>query len=248
MDRMLFIAMSGAKEVAFSQANNANNLANANTDGFMQDFNQFRAQLLQGPGWESRTYSMDERPATDFTPGAIKVTGRPLDVTTNGDGFFAVLNRNQDEAYVRSASLQVTEAGLLVDVKGQPVLNAAGGQIALPPYDDVAIGSDGTISLIPAGAGANEWVVIDQLRLVSPPLNQLMKDLDGSVRLVAGAELPEQANVPMVSGALQTSNVNTVQALTTMIELSRKYEMQVKMMKTASDLASSTNQILSIRG
>ena len=42
MDRMLYVAMSGAKEVLLSQANNSNNLANANTDGFKQDFNIFR--------------------------------------------------------------------------------------------------------------------------------------------------------------------------------------------------------------
>ena len=47
MDRMLYVSMSGAKEVMLSQANNANNLANANTDGFKQDFNQFRAQQAQ---------------------------------------------------------------------------------------------------------------------------------------------------------------------------------------------------------
>ena len=246
MDRMLFISMSGAKETMLSQANNANNLANASTDGFKQDFNIFRAQHMEGPGWDSRTYALDERPATDFTAGAIKVTGRDLDVVTKADGFMAILSPVGDEAYVRTASMQVTEAGELVDVQGNSILNEGGAPIILPPYKQLAIGDDGTISIVPADAPSNQLVVLDQIRLVKPDPKNLEKGLDGFIRAKDGVAL-EQANVSVVSGALETSNVNTAEALVNMIELSRKYEMQIKMMSTAKNHAQKSDQLVNVR-
>src|SRR5690554_6251385 len=143
MDRMLYVSMSGAKEALMSQANNANNLANATTDGFKQDFNQFRAQHVEGPGWNSRAYSMDERPATDFSVGPIKVTGRDLDVAMKESGYMAVLTPAGDEGYVRSASMQVTNGGALVDIAGNPMLNVGGLPIVLPEFEQLHIGKDG---------------------------------------------------------------------------------------------------------
>jgi flagellar basal-body rod protein FlgF len=247
MDRMLYVAMSGAKEVMLSQANNANNLANANTDGFKQDFNIFRAQHMEGPGWHSRTYSMDERPATDFSAGAIKVTGRELDVVTKEDGFLAIEGPNGDEAFVRSASLQILSDGSLVDVKGNPVLNENGIQINIPPIKTMTIGSDGTISIVPAEEASNQLVVLDRLRLVKPDVQDLEKGLDGYTRLKDDAAPLGQENVKMMSGALESSNVNTAEALVKMIELSRKYELQIKMMSTSKTHAQKSDALLSLK-
>ncbi|MBD3611900.1 MAG: flagellar basal body rod protein FlgF [Hydrogenovibrio crunogenus] len=244
MNRMLYVSMSGAKEVMLSQANNANNLANANTDGFKQDFNQFRAQHVQGPGWNSRTYSLDERPATDFAPGAVKVTGRDLDIMTKENGFLAIQAPDGSEALTRSASMHLNPEGDLLDVHGNPVLNEGGAPINIPPAKSIQIGSDGTISFIPADSTNNLAVVLDQVRLVQPDIKQLEKGLDGYIRN-NGAEL-EQAPIRVVSGALESSNVNTVEALTNMIELSRKYEMQIKMMSTSKNHAQKSDSILKL--
>ena len=247
MDRMLYVAMSGAKEVMLSQANNSNNLANANTDGFKQDFNIFRAQHVQGPGMASRTYSMDERPATDYSAGAIKVTGNNMDIVTKEDGFIGVQSPLGDEAYVRSASMQILEDGSLVDVKGNPILNEGGTPINVPPIKSMAIGDDGTISIVPADSPNNQLVVLDQIRMVKPNIKDLEKGLDGFTRLKEGTNPLEQTPVSMVSGALESSNVNSAEALVNMIELSRKYEMQIKMMGSAKAHAQKSDSILSLR-
>ncbi|QCU90488.1 flagellar basal body rod protein FlgF [Thiomicrorhabdus sediminis] len=247
MDRMLYIAMSGAKEVMLSQANNANNLANANTDGFKKDFNVFRAQHVEGPGWESRAYSMDERPATDFSAGAIKVTGRELDVVTKEDGYIGIQAPDGSEAFVRTASMQVLENGDLVDVKGNPVLNESGTPINIPPTKSITIGDDGTISIVPADSPSNQLVILDRLRLAKPAAGDLEKGLDGYARLKEGAPEALQENVVVVSGALESSNVNTAEALVNMIELSRKYELQIKMMATTKSHAQKSDSLLSIR-
>lgn len=245
MDRMLYVSMSGAKEAMHAQANNANNLANANTDGFKQDFNQFRAQHMQGPGWHTRTYSMDERPATDFTPGAVKVTGRDMDVMVPADGFMAIQDPEGQEALTRTASMQVTTQGDLVDVLGNPVLNAGGAPINLPPFREIAFGSDGTISVIPVDAEDSVMVPIDQLRLVKPDIKELEKDLEGFIRFKGQGELGQE-NVKVLSGAVESSNVNTAEALIDMMEFTRKYEMQVKMMKTSKDHAQQSDKLLSL--
>ncbi len=245
MNRMLYISMSGAKEVMLSQANTANNLANANTDGFKKDFNEFRAQHVEGPGWNSRAYSLDERPATDFTAGPIKVTGRDMDIVTKENGFLMIQAPDGTDALTRTASMQITANGDLVDVHGNPILNEGGAPINIPPARGIHIGDDGTISFIPADSPSNELVVLDRLRLVKPDLKQLEKGLDGFIR-TKQEDLP-QADVKVVSGALEGSNVNTIEALTNMIELSRKYEMQIKMMQTTKRHAQASDKLLSMR-
>lgn len=244
MNRMLYIAMSGAKEVMLAQANNANNLANANTDGFKQDFNQFRAQHMEGPGWDSRAYALDERPATDFSAGGVKVTGRPLDIMTKENGFLAIQAPDGSEALVRSASLQITPEGDLVDIEGNPILNEGGSPINIPPAKAIEVGTDGTLSFLPADSATNLMVVLDQVRLVEPDIKNLEKGLDGYVRNT-GEEL-DQAVVKVSNGMLESSNVNTIQALTNMIELSRKYEMQVKMMSTAKTHAQKSDNLVKL--
>ena len=242
MDRMLYIAMSGAKEASLSQSNNANNLANANTDGFKKDFNQFRAQHMQGPGWDSRAYSLGERPATDFSPGAVRVTGRNLDIMTKENGFFAIRAPDGSEALIRTASMQITAEGMLVDEQGNMMLNEGGSEIVIPPAKQVEIASDGTISFLPAASADNLMVQLDQLRLVEPDIKSLHKGIDGYIR--SNGEELEQAAITVISGAKETSNVNTVEALTNMIELSRKYEMQIKMMSTSKNHAQKSDSIL----
>ena len=80
MDRMLYVAMSGAQQTMMAQTANNNNLANANTNGFRADLNAFRSMPVQGPGFESRVYAMTERASVDFTLGMVRNTDRDLDI------------------------------------------------------------------------------------------------------------------------------------------------------------------------
>ena len=65
MDRMLYVAMSGAKETLHAQAAVNNNMANANTPGFLADLQQFRSMPVFGAGHPTRVFTMSERPASD---------------------------------------------------------------------------------------------------------------------------------------------------------------------------------------
>ena len=152
MDRSLYIAMSGAKQTLLAQTTNANNLANAQTTGFKSDLEQFRSQPVYGAGYPTRVYAMTENPGTDLSHGAMQTTGRDLDVAIDGDGFIAVQGTDGKEAYSRAGDLRVTPDGLLQTGSGLQVLGQ-GGPISIPPADKLTIGGDGTISIIPMGAG-----------------------------------------------------------------------------------------------
>lgn len=247
MDRMLYIAMSGAKETSLSLAANSNNLANANTTGFKADFNQFRAMHVAGPGHDSRAYALSERPATDLSAGPMNYTGRDMDVAVANDDWLVIRTPKGDEGLVKTASLQIKADGSLVDIHGNPMLGAD-GPIVIPPAEKVDIGVDGTISIVPLGQPMQNLEIVGQLRIVRPndtSPKQMEKGLDGYMRSKAG--VTPQLDGRLMSGVLEASNVNTVQSLVDMISLQRKYEMQVKMMNTSNKNEEKNNQLLSLR-
>ncbi len=243
MDRMLFVAMSGATETMLAQANNNNNMANANTPGFLQDLNQFRSMPVFGDGHPTRVYAMNERPATSFVKGQMQQTGNDLDIAVRDQGWIAVQAPDGSEAYTRRGDLKVNANGILTNGAGLPVIGN-GGPVALPPEGKVEIGSDGSITIRPIGSTPEALAVIDRIKLVNPASEDLVKGDDGLMRLKGGNDADPDASVTVVSGAVESSNVNVVDSLVTMIELSRRYEAQVKMMKTAKEIDESAATIM----
>lgn len=245
MDRMLYLAMSGAKQMMQAQAVNNNNLANANTTGFKADLEQFRSMPVYGQGMPSRVYAMSERPGTDLAPGSFNTTGRDLDVAIRGEGWIAVQTPAGEEAYTRAGNLRVEADGILVNGAGQPLIGNSGGPITLPPFDAIEIGGDGSISIRPVGQPPNVLAEVDRIKLVNPAPDEITKGKDGLMHLIEERVVADpDAAVQLVPGALEGSNVNAVDAMVKMIELQRQYEMQVKMMKTAKDNDASAASIL----
>jgi flagellar basal-body rod protein FlgF len=243
MDDMLYVAMSGAKETLIAQAAATNNLANANTTGFLADLNQFRSMPVFGDGQPTRVYAMDERPGTGFDHGSLQHTGRDLDVAVKDGGWLAVQARDGSEAYSRRGDLRVDENGLLVTGNNLPVMGN-GGPIAVPPFEKIDIGADGTVSIRPLGAATDALAVLDRIKLVAPQYDQMEKGEDGLFRLKDGAEAEADPAQRLVSGALMSSNVNAVNEMVDMIELSRRFELQVKMMKTAEENADAAASLM----
>lgn len=246
MDRVLFLAMSGAKQTARAQAANTNNMANLSTTGFKADLNQFRSMPVYGEGQPSRVYAMSERPGVDTTPGPINTTGRELDLAIRGEGWFAVQTPDGEEAYTRAGDLQINSAGILETRSGYPVLGNSGAPIAIPPFEKIEIGVDGTLSVRPVGQAPNVLAEVDRIKLVNPDGAQIFKGEDGLMRSMDGERALPDANVRIVSGSLEGSNVSAVESLVKMIELSRQYEMQVKVMRTAKENDAATDQMLRI--
>lgn len=245
MDRMIYVAMSGAQQDMLAQAAATQNLANANTTGFRAELTAFRAQPVYGPGYPSRVYGMAESPGADFAPGTIQTTGRPLDVAVSGTGWIAVQAPDGSEAYTRAGDLRISTNGVLETANGRPVLGN-GGPIAIPPHQKLNIGSDGTVSIVPLGQQPNTLAVVDRIKLVNPPESDLVRGPDGLFLPRNGKPVPPDASVRLVSGALESSNVNAVGAMVRMIELARSFDMQVKMMQVARKNDQAATQLMQI--
>ena len=248
MDRMLYVAMTGAQQTLQGQGLISHNLANVNTVGFRKDLADFRSMqaFSDDPALPSRVYSMTERPGIDLTEGKVMTTGRDLDIAIKGEGWIAMQMPDGSEAYTRNGELQLDADGQLTTANGHPVLGN-GGPIAIPPAEKIQIGEDGTISIRPLGETPDNLVVVDRILLVKPTGdNPIYKDETGFMRMREGDAAPPDATVRIVSGALEGSNVNPAEALVSMIDASRRFELQVKMMSTAQDNASATDQLLKL--
>ncbi len=245
MDKMLYLAMSGASQNTLAQRAHANNLANLSTSGFRRDFEQARSMPLFGDGYPARVYAMSERPATDFTPGSLQETGNELDVAIEGQGWLAVQAPDGSEAYVRTASMKIDALGMLRTGSGLPVLGNA-GPIAVPPQQQIEIGQDGTISIRSLGEAPNVVAQVDRIKMVNPDPKSLVKGEDGMIRLKEPATQPADANVRLTSGFLESSNVNAVAEMTSMLALARQFELHVKMMRTAEDNASAVARVMQL--
>jgi len=245
MDRMIYLAMAGAKQVALGQASNNHNLANVSTSGFRADLDAVASLPVHGPVHPSRVYASDERAGVDLSPGAINSTGRDLDVAINGDGFFTVQAPDGSEAYTRAGDLRLSPDGLLTTGAGHPLIGN-GGPVALPPFERIEIGADGTLSIQPLGQPGAALAAVDRLKLVKPPAEQIEKGADGLLRMAGGRPADPDAAVTVVSGALESSNVNPVDALVKMIELARLFEMNVKAKNAARENDASTTSLLKL--
>ena len=245
MDKLLYVAMSGASENAIAQKAHANNLANVSTNGFQRDLEQARSIPVFGEVMPSRAYAMSERPGTDFSGGAMIDTGRDLDVAVKGDGWIAVQTADGGEAYTRSASLNVDALGILRAGNGLPVMGN-GGPIAVPPQQQIEIGVDGTISVRSMGEGPKVMAQIDRIKLVNPDMKNMEKGADGLIHTKDGKAAGADGTVQVESGFLQASNVNAVEEMTSVLTLSRQFELHIKMMKTAETNDESMARVLQI--
>jgi flagellar basal-body rod protein FlgF len=243
VDKLLYVAMSGASENAIAQKAHANNLANVSTNGFQRDLEQARSIPVFGEVMPSRAYAMSERPGTDFSGGAMIDTGRDLDVAVKGDGWIAVQTADGGEAYTRSASLNVDALGVLRAGNGLPVMGN-GGPIAVPPEEQIEIGADGTISVRSLGEGPKVMAQVDRIKLVNPDMKNMEKGADGLIHTKDGKAAGADGTVQVESGFLQASNVNAVEEMTSVLTLSRQFELHIKMMKTAETNDESMARVL----
>jgi flagellar basal-body rod protein FlgF len=237
MDRLLYVAMTGAKQLMQEQALVSHNLANVSTTGFRADLARFEAAPIEGPGYPSRVNTVASGLGFDHSQGTLVETGAVLDVAIDGAGWLAVQAPDGSEALTRGGSLRVNAVGLLETERGELVLGD-NGPLAVPPYTQIALASDGTLSIVPQGQGPQTLAQVGRLRLVNPPPADLEKRLDGLVRVKNGGAAEPDAGVKVASGFIETSNVGVADALVDMIEIARQFEIAVKMMHTADENAS----------
>ena len=240
MERLIYTAVSGAELNNTALRIAANNLANASTPGFKADMEQAQATMITGDGFRTRYQAKLMPTTTNLADGMVMDTGRDLDVAIGEGGFIAVSDVNGDEAYTRAGNLSVDADGF-VNINGYRV-QGENGDIQLPEYGDISISDDGTINLMPIGGGviAQE----DRVKLVSTE-NNLFKGADGLLRDAQNPVLAQDQTIRLRSGKLEGSNVNAIEEMINTMNITRQFEMNIKMMKTADELAVSGNKLVS---
>ena len=240
MDRLIYLAMSGAKATMQRQETLANNLANVSTVGFRAELAAFRAVPVEGSGASTRVYSLESTPGYDASPGQVAATGRNLDVAMKGASWLAVQGLDGTEAYTRGGSLDINADGNLVTTSGLTVLGD-GGPIQVPPDTQVGIAADGTVSATDTNGRSTS---IGKLKLVTPEA-PLTRGIDGLFRAGTG-DLSADPLARVQDGALEGSNVSAVETMVAMIAAARQFEAQMKSLSTAEGNDKAASQLLSV--
>lgn len=241
MDRLIYLAMSGAKATLQRQETLANNLANVSTVGFRAELAAFRAVPVQGSGASTRVYALESTPGHDTTPGQVAATGRPLDVAMQGGAWLAVQGLDGTEAYTRGGALAISADGTLVNHAGHTVLGD-GGPIQVPQGAEASIAADGTVN---ARAANGQVSSIGRLKMVTPEA-PLARGEDGLFRAGDGASLDADATARLQDGALEGSNVSAVETMVAMIAAARQFEAQMRSLSTAEANDKTAAQLLSL--
>ena len=236
MDRLVYVAMTGAKQLMQAQTLVSHNLANANTHGFRADLARFEPSPVSGAGFPTRVNVTATAAGFDHASGVLINTGRDFDLAVDGSGWIAVQAAEGLEAYTRAGAFNVNALGLLETRRGELVLGD-NGPLSVPAHVQVSVGTDGIVSIVPQGQGPETLAQVGRIKLVDPDPTLLEKRPDGLVRLADDAVAEPDASVKLVSGFLESSNVNIAEAMVSMIELARQFEIGVRMMRLADENA-----------
>jgi len=250
LNRAVYIPLSGALMQEKRLEVLANNLANVNTNGFKEDRPVFET-ILTGNKESSPTiplpisasrnaltpslYNLNRTllafsgMKTDFSPGALKKTGNPLDLALEGDGFFSIRTPER-VMYTRDGSFTLNAGGELVTHEGFTVLGE-NGKITIDAAEssDISVGQDGTILV-----NGNE---VDKLKTVAFSRPYPLKKVGNSMFSLTVPKNEGEADVDVAvrQGYLELSNVNVVKEMVMMVEVNRAYESYQKVIQGIFD-------------
>ena len=260
MDRLIYTAMTGASTAQHRQTVLANNLANVSTNGFKRAtavFEDLMYQNLRQVG--ANTAEQAELPtglqvglgvrtvatSRNFTQGSLQQSGNALDLAVNGGGFFQVQMPDGTTGYTRDGSFQLDAQGRMVTSSGYPL--TAG--ITLPAESQsITVSSDGVVTAklpgnpVPQQVGNIELANFINAAGLEPLGQNLFAESLASGNPITGA--PGSTGLGTVmQGMVETSNVNVVQELVTMIQTQRAYEMNSKAIQTSDQMLQRLSQL-----
>ena len=260
MIRSLWISKTGLDAQQTNLDVISNNLANVNSNGFKRSravFEDLLYQTLRQPGAQSSQQTQvptglqvgtGVRPvATErmFTQGNLQQTGNALDLAINGQGFLQVQMADGSTGYTRDGSLHVDAQGQIVTSNGNVLLPA----VTVPSNaQKVTIGSDGIISVQLPGQVAPASVGAIQLANFINPAG--LQPLGQNLYTETAASGTPQVNTPGTNGLgsvsqgyVETSNVNVVEELVSMIQTQRAYEINSKAISTSDQMLQRLSQL-----
>ncbi len=241
MENQLLIGLSRQMVLERQMDVVANNVANLNTTGFKADNSLFEQYLMPvarenrfNPADRLVSFVNDRGTWRDMSPGSVQVTGNPLDVAIDGDGFL-VVQTPAGERYTRNGALQINSQGQLVTTDGLPVLGDNGPIVFQSTDHSISIAADGRVTVV-EGAATNTESTRGTLRLVrftSP--QQMQKEGNNLYSAGGGAAAPDTTS-RLMQGSIEKSNVNGVVEIARMIQISRSYQQIATLLQQQSDI------------
>ena len=220
----------------------ANNVANLNTTGFKADNSLFEQYLM--PLARENRFAQPDRQVSfvndrgtwrNSNQGGLQVTGSPLDVAIDGNGYLVVQTPG-GERYTRNGSLQINAQGQLVTTDGLPVLGDNGPIVFQPTDHDISITKDGHISVLEGSVTSTESLR-GTLRLVRfANAAQLQKEGNNLYSAAGGAAATPDTTSSLIQGSVEKSNVSAVIEISRMIQISRAYQQTATLLQQQSDL------------
>jgi flagellar basal-body rod protein FlgF len=247
MDNTMYVGLS--KQIILQRELDivANNMANVDTTGFKVEQLVNATDAVTPPRTIGVTqplqFAVANGVARDFTQGAMRQTGAPLDLAVAGTGFFQVQTPS-GVRYTRDGRFATNAQSQIVTQAGDPVLDASGSPITINPQGGPpAIGRDGTITQMVAGQiGAQ---VIGKIGVVKfADLSALSKQGDGLYNLTTNQAPQPATDSAVQQGMLEASNVQPIIQITDMIRIQRAYEMVSQMLTSTADLSNTAVQQL----
>ena len=245
MDRLIYTSLTAMRGSMSRQTAIANNLANAQTPGFRADMANAQSLWLDGSGLDARAMASEEVLGADMRAGTVTQTGRDLDIAMQGDALLVVQAKDGEEAYTRRGDLQVSPSGLLTTGDGNPVQGTQ-GPVTIPPADAINIDQEGRVWVVPQGGDPENPQEVDRLRLATPAGSDIAKGLDGLFRVKGGGILPDDPEARLLTRSIEGSNVTATAALVEMIEASRSWDTQLKMIGDVRDMDSATANLMQL--
>jgi flagellar basal-body rod protein FlgG len=238
----------------------SHNLANVSTTGYKRAtavFEDLMYQNLRQVGANSTEQSQlptglqlglgvrTVATARSFAQGSLQQSGNTLDVAIKGNGFFQVTMPDGTIGYSRDGSFQVNAQGQLVNATGLPI---ASGVTIPANAQSVSIAADGTVSATLAGSAAPQQVgTIALSNFINPaglePKGQNLFAETAASGQPQGGTAGTNGLGTLMQGFLETSNVNVVQELVTMIQTQRAYEMNSKAIQTSDQMLQKLGQL-----
>ena len=211
----------------------AQNVANSSTVGYRREGIVF-SEFVNATGDDSVSMASARARFIDESQGVLNKTGGVLDFAIEGDGYFRV-ETPDGERLTRAGNFALNPQGELVTPEGLRVLSADGAAIVIPEGEGrVSASSDGEISV-----GGNP---VGQLGIAQVDPKTIAREGNNLFRALEGTQPAESARV--TQGFLEQSNVNSVTAISRLIEVQRAYELGQGMLEREHDRVSKLIQTL----
>jgi len=212
----------------------SNNLANINTPGFKRQKpfvreldSALKEMNIKNEVNRARNAAVKVAgDVIDMAPGVLKQTGNKLDLALEGKGFFAVLTENGLH-FTRAGNFTLSQDNILQTVNGYPVMNDKLTEISISG-NQVSFENDGTVVV--------DDEVIDKIMVYDIPQEKLVREGENLFSTTEPEIEPKEAKVyKVLEGFLEMSNVNAIDEMVRLIELTRAAQFYQKMISATMD-------------